>query len=544
MEHVKCECGHVNPHGTIFCESCGKPTEEDKASKKLLDMRYEGSARRSKVHKRTLIDKIWNFYSSVTVGVWLIVITIIASALGTVYPQQMYIPSEAKADPATYYFDQYGITGKLYYELGFHDLYGQWWYMVLIAFIGISLVVCSIDRAVPLYRALKKQGVVRHSSFLRRQRLYSVTNADYTDEAMNQLKEKLSQKRYHVRQENQNLLAEKGRFSRWGPYVNHIGLIIFLLGAMLRFIPGMYFEQGMWLRDGETKEVPHTNGQYYLKSEGFSLDVYLKENEKKVFEKAIENVGNGTTIKNYQTNVVLYKRVGEIIPGKEPTLEKVKEYEIRINEPLKMDGFGIYQVDYKLNEFQKMNFNVVAKDNEEKVLGTITIDLHNPEKEYDIGNGYSVEILKYYQDFFVNDEGEPASKSKVPNNPAFIFQLNTPGNPDGERSLVAIQEIIEPDGENNYKIKLANIDTINVSALIVHRDLTLWILAFGGLVFMIGLIQGMYWNHRRIWVQHVNGEWIIAAHTNKNWYGLKNDLKYLIKDTSFIIPVDQLDSKE
>ena len=24
-------------------------------------------------------------------------------------------------------------------------------------------------------------------------------------------------------------LAEKGRFSRWGPYVNHVGLIIFLI---------------------------------------------------------------------------------------------------------------------------------------------------------------------------------------------------------------------------------------------------------------------------------------------------------------------------
>ena len=42
------------------------------------------------------------------------------------------------------------------------------------------------------------------------------------------VKEHLQAKRYHVREENGDLLAEKGRFSRWGPYVNHIGLIIFL----------------------------------------------------------------------------------------------------------------------------------------------------------------------------------------------------------------------------------------------------------------------------------------------------------------------------
>ena len=57
------------------------------------------------------------------------------------------------------------------------------------------------------------------------------------------VKEKFKGKRYKVREENGNILAEKGRFSRWGPYVNHIGLIIFLIGGMLRFVPGMYVDK-------------------------------------------------------------------------------------------------------------------------------------------------------------------------------------------------------------------------------------------------------------------------------------------------------------
>ena len=40
---------------------------------------------------------------------------------------------------------------------------------------------------------------------------------------------------------------------------------------------------------------------------------------------------------------------------------------------------------------------------------------------------------------------------------------------------------------------------------------------------MIGVIQGMYWNHRRMWIQKVNNEIWLAAHTNKNWYGLKKN---------------------
>ena len=108
---MKCECGHVNPHGTVFCESCGKPLEEQ-GEKSLLDMRYEGSARRSQTYKRTIVDQIWAFFSSVKVGVALIVITLIASVIGTIFPQEMYIPPNV--NPADYYEEQYGWAGKLY----------------------------------------------------------------------------------------------------------------------------------------------------------------------------------------------------------------------------------------------------------------------------------------------------------------------------------------------------------------------------------------------------------------------------------------------
>src|SRR4051795_6729711 len=182
MNDVKCECGHVNPHGTVLCEACGKVLDEqEQNNKELLDMRYEGSARRSQTYNKTIIDKIWNFFSSVKVGIWLIVITLVASTLGTILPQKMYI----NLPPEVYYEQEYGWFGKLYYQLGLHDLYGSLWYLLLIAMIGISLVICSLDRVVPLYKALKAQRVTRHEGFLRRQRIFGVTeHADEKDLAV------------------------------------------------------------------------------------------------------------------------------------------------------------------------------------------------------------------------------------------------------------------------------------------------------------------------------------------------------------------------
>lgn len=532
--NVKCECGHVNPHGTVLCESCGKVLEEKENDKKLLDMRYEGSARRSQTYNKTIIDKIWNFFSSVKVGVWLIVITLLASILGTILPQVMYIPQNIPA--IQHYENEYGWFGRLYYELGFHDLYSSWWYLLLIALIGVSLVICSLDRVIPLYRALNNQRVARHEGFLKRQRLYGISEAPQNQEMVSTLIENMKSKRYKIREENGNILAEKNRFARWGPYINHIGLIIFLLGGMLRFVPGMYVDETLWLREGETKTIPSTDGQYYLENNEFIVELYDKEKDGEVFGQALDRVGG--VVKTYQANVTLYEKQGESVPGEQPELEKVRDAEIRVNEPLKIDGLALYQVDYKLNELHKMTFTLQSKETEED-FGEIQIDLNNPEKQYDLGDGYSVEVKSYFPDFEFNEDGEPATKSRVPNNPAFVFEMTAPDKPEGEVSFVAIQETIEPLGDNKYKMAFKAVETKNVSGLTVRKDSTLWFLGIGGIIFMIGVAQGSYWNHRRIWIRRMGDKVWVAGHTNKNWHGLKREFEVIFEGTGLNVPMDQ-----
>ncbi|RBW70340.1 cytochrome c biogenesis protein ResB [Bacillus taeanensis] len=537
MSKFKCECGHENPYGTLLCESCGKPLEQSD-SNELLNMRYEGSARRSQTYKKTIVDKIWNFFSSVKVGIWIIVLILIASAIGTIFPQEMYIPPTV--DPATHYEEQYGIFGQVYYVLGFHNLYGSWWFMLLLAALGISLIIASLDRFVPLYRSLKNQRVTRHESFMRRQRIYGISKSANLDESMEKAKTALIAKRYNVREENGNLLAEKGRFSRWGPYVNHVGLILFLIGAMLRFFPGMYIDEVLWIREGQQLAVPGTES-YYLENKQFIFEVY-DQNEGQ-FKDAIEGTESGIVPKNYQTDVTLYKQQGEKIAGAEPELDKVKDYSIRVNDPLKMDGYAVYQVDYKLNEFKEMSFTIEKKATGQQ-FGNTTIDLWNPEPAYDLGNGYKIEVMDYFPDFYFNEKEEPATQSKIPNNPAFIFKMFTPETPEGEVSFVAIRQNLEPLGENQYKMTFAGMDTANVSGLIVRKDRTLWILAIGAAIFMIGVTQGMYWNHRRIWLREINREIWISAHTNKNWFGVKKDLEYVTETAALEMPIDQVEKLE
>lgn len=535
MEKVKCECGHVNPHGTILCESCGRALTEEAKKENLVDMRYEGSARRSQTYNKTIIDKVWNFFSSVKVGIWIIVLILVAASFGTILPQEFYIPSNV--GPEVYYEDVYGWFGKLYYMIGFHDLYNSIWFSALIAALGVSLVICSLDRVIPLYRALKTQRVDRHETFMKKQRLFAEQTGPLQEADMEKVRAELKKKRYKIREKNGSLLAEKNRFSRWGPYVNHVGLILFLLGAMLRSVQGMYVDELLWIREGETLQIPGTDGEYYVKNDQFTLENYEEGEDPAVFNEAIDRVG--TVAKNYQTDAILYRDENNGLPGSKPELSEVQHDDIQVNEPMKFDNFAVYQTSYRQDEMKAMHFALTNKKTGEE-FGEVVVDLFDQQESYDLGNGYKVELLGYYPDFDgFTEEGEPTSKSPLPNKPAFLFNMISPEKPDGEVSFVEIQNTMEPLGETTYKMAFKNLETRDVSALTIRKDLTLPILSIGGIIFMIGVIQGAYWNHRRIWIREKDGSIYMAGHTNKNWHGLKREIHTILEGTAIPEPKDR-----
>ncbi|RAZ70149.1 cytochrome c biogenesis protein ResB [Planococcus maitriensis] len=539
MDKLICKCGHENPPGTILCESCGRPLNEQEQSKKLADMRYEGTARRSQTYNKSIIDKIWNFFSSVKIGVGIIVVLLVAAAVGTILPQKQYVPAATDADIEAYYTDIYGSVGTVYHALGFHDLYNSFWFIGLVGMLAISLIIASLDRFVPLYKSLKNQRVLRHSSFMRKQRILAEGPGEA--DTLKKAEEKLAELKYKVSTDKNGLLAEKGRFSRWGPYINHIGLIIFLFGVMLRMMPGFYVDETLWIREGETRAIPDAPG-YVLESKGFTLETYTGEGEEEKFGEAIDRVG--TVAKNYQTDVVLYKIPEGALPGDTADMEVVEEHAIRVNQPFKFDGYALYQMDFQQDELKTMSFALQNKETGES-RGDLTIDLVNPETTYELEDGSVVELLGYYPDFSGFENGEPQTATPLPKNPGFLVKMTTPDTPDGETSFITIQNTVEPLGDNEYKLAFQGVETRDASGLTVRKDRTLPILGLGGLIFMIGVAQGMYFNHRRFWIQQqADGSILLAGHTNKNWFGLKKDLDQVTEHASLPAYRDQQEDME
>ncbi|HEX7057592.1 MAG TPA: cytochrome c biogenesis protein ResB [Bacilli bacterium] len=548
FENTKCECGHQNPAGTVLCESCGKPLQEH-AGQKLLEMRYDGVARRSQKANPNIIDRIWNFFSSVRNAVIIIVITLVGASLGTVYPQENTF---IHFDPSVYYKETYGTLGEIYYLLGLSHTYTSWWFKTLLVMLGASLVICSLDRVVPLYRALNKQKIRKHREFIQRQRVTYMgpIPAGVSDRAwVEKFAEILRKKRFRVRMDGSALLAEKNRFSRWGPYINHCGLIIFLLAVLLRGVPGWYMDEYVNVLEGDTVPIPGT--PYFVQNKQFTAEYYSAAELPEKFRDEQRYVP-----KLFRTEAVLYKCTANCgDPAKKPVLTKVKEGDIEVNHPLSYKGMKLYQIDFSQTP-QIVSIDTFLTDQTTgKSYGPFTLSMKNPQESYDVGP-YHLELKSYFPDFAINEQKKPYTKSNNPNAPAFVFLVTGPGiaqtgeiyiyfplPQDQERFS---QDKLNGDFGKKIAIDAKSMDDVRIalytSLLNAHVERAIPYIFSGAIIFIIGVAMGVYWQHRRVWLTVEDGALLLGAHTNKNWIGLRREVAAMLGKSGIAVKPKQLEN--
>lgn len=538
MDQRKCECGHTNPVGTLLCESCGKPLNVEVYEQTAFpDMRYEGMARRSQTYTKKWIDRIWNYFSSVKIAIGIIIVILVASAVGTIFPQQQYIPVPVptEADVARFYTDTYGVLGTVYYGLGFHNLYSSWWFVTLLVLLGTSLVICSLDRVIPLYKALSKPRLNQHKSFLKGQKLFAegelAPDVDQT-ELLDSSALALKKKGYRIFRAERAIMAEKGRFSRWGPYVNHIGLILFLIGVLMRNIPGFYMDEFVWVREGQTVAIPDT--PYYIKSENYHTEYWSEEEMPAKLE-----LNGGVIPKSFQTDAILYVNKNAEVPGKKPDLIEVQKGPIIVNHPMMEGDLAIYQSGVQEMQLGALNFVLVDVKQGNKELGPIKIDLYNPAAEQEIAAGIKVRVLDYFPDFVMGKDGKPATQTNLPKNPMVALEIVDESTKQNEKLVYLQGSVLTQKSDGRFGLVFKKPDLIDISGLNVRIDKAVPLIYFGAFIFMIGVVMGFFWQHRRVWVQTQEGTVLLAAHTNKNWFGLRREVDGLVEQLKLPVTVEE-----
>jgi cytochrome c biogenesis protein len=151
----------------------------------------------------------------------------------------------------------------------------------------------------------------------------------------------------------------------------------------------------------------------------------------------------------------------------------------------------------------------------------------------------------------------PYNKSRVPQAPAFVFLITGPGLPeDGEVFMYFARDVdkerFNQDALNGRAAELLDIgaesmDDVELSRftsyLNIRVDKALPVILSGALLFIVGVVMGIYWQHRRIWMQIEGTKWLVAAHTNKNWHGLRNELADTLTQSGIAVDPKQLDNR-
>jgi len=455
----------------------------------------EGEERRRVLPQRpiTWIDRIWNYFASVKIAMVYIGLIAVTAIIGTLIPQENTIPS---VDPATFYAGKFGRFGSFMFNAGLTRMYSSWWFLCLLLLLAISLIICSWERIVPLYKSLTHQTVKKSIQWIRQRQLY-YGMSDSTDEDMERLNSSLSGRHYKVSRKDGALLAEKGRFSRFGPYIIHIGLLLVIAAAFSRLLPGWFFNADLIIDNGQTMAVPHT--PFSIRNNKFMMEQYPDGRAKM-----------------YSTDATLFDN------GK-PAVSNT----ITVNHPLKYKNVLFFQESFTTPRFQSAVVTL-SKDSKHSI-GNFSLDLTHLRSTYHVG-AYTVSTINYFPDFSVEGSA-PVTVSPEPQKPVFIFEVKGPGitKPQPQWFVLfmpVMSSFLSKDAPLQFGVNAVQMTQSTV--LRVHKDVTVPLIYFGALVVLAGLATTFYFQHRRWWARLEDGVLHIGCHTNKNWFAIKKDFEVVM----------------
>jgi len=451
---------------------------------------------------KTLVDRVWDTFSSVKLAVVIFAVLSLTSIVGTVIEQNAQPEKNIKLLSKLFGQSAAPTLFKVFDSLGFMDMYHSWWFVAILLAFAANLIICSIDR-LPRIMKLVKEPVKplpedRFKGFGIKKEVVLKGKPEKTRElVLDTVKRAVGFRLEEVKEEQgYQLFSQKGNYTRLGVYITHFSILVILIGALSGVFWG--FKGVLNLPEGMISTVAYTRGGQE-KALGFGI---------RCDEFAVDFYGNSDMPKAYKSWLTIIK------DGKE-VMKKV----ITVNDPLKYEGFTFYQSTYGMvpggGENGIFRFTVKSRDGktepvEARFGGSFTIPGTN--------------ITGGIEDFspalgFDEKTGRPFTYAQQMNNPAVLVSFYENGvrkfggwifkrYPDTGRL---------PDGN---VIDFLGLWGMQYTGLQVRKDPGVWIVYLGCIAMAVGLFIAFFMSHRRLWLRLVdeknNTRVIVGASANKN----------------------------
>lgn len=253
----------------------------------------------------------------------------------------------------------------------------------------------------------------------------------------------------------------------------------------------MYYDGAVAVKEGDTRAIPGTDKQYYMRNDKFILEHYDQQMNSNTESTKADSAMNKIA-KNYETRLTLFENTKDSIPGAEPELKEVKTGNIKVNHPFKFDRLNSIKTVMIESLLKSMTFKVIDKKTEKEIGQTFTVNLDEPAPTYKIADNLTVNLRNYAPDFDkIEANGTLATKTPNTVNPAFVFEVDK-ANQQPEYSLLKIRSSQDISQNNQHAIKFVSATNHTMTYLNVKKDLTLPYLFIGFTIFLLGLATIIY----------------------------------------------------
>jgi len=140
------------------------------------------------------------------------------------------------------YKSNYSTTNKLFGFLswetiiffGFDHVYKTWWFLVLIIFLGISLLTCTFLQQLPSIRVMRRCQFFRTSEPFTKLKISTIL----TKQVFSKILSNIKNANYSLFQQKNLTYCYKGLTGRIAPIIVHFSMILILIGTVIGSIGG------------------------------------------------------------------------------------------------------------------------------------------------------------------------------------------------------------------------------------------------------------------------------------------------------------------
>ncbi|MEZ0324214.1 MAG: cytochrome c biogenesis protein ResB [Hydrogenothermaceae bacterium] len=506
-----------------------------------------------------MFKKLISILGNVKLGIVYLISLALLSVLGSTYIKQ--------GETYITYYKEYGeFFAKIIWMTYLNNVFHAWYYQILIVLVAIAVISATIDRFPAIYKTAYGKVEKKMTEGIRNK---PSTIKISTQEDIRAIFDKITLflhdigfKKAQVISENPKeiyIYAEKGRESRLGMLVTHIGIIVFLIGAFIGSVLGVRGQ--IEIPEGEKADYirKYREGSLIPGDEIYKLpfEIYVK----KFWLDFYNSKEFAGAVKSYNSDIDIIEN-GKVI----------KSGVIKVNEPMEYRGYRIFQtsygktgdmkeadivvVDYKklvdiieksllLNNQLSQTKDSSASSHIEKQLRDLqrqTVELFNSGKriKYRFGEdsitfeGYQLKVinqtLNYKNPVLIqNDVYDPLLIVKVSYNGK---EFNMPIAADPNVEIAAYERFVKPY-HFPYIMFIEKFEPRYFTGLQISYFPGTTLIWIGTIIVVLGTMLAFYTVHRRVWIKIAdNGqsrEVYIASYSQKFKESFEEKLRETIK---------------